>query len=170
MGSYKHTQQDFDDEMNDLELGLQKELTCRDFYQQAAEQVVDSHVKALYSWLANAVSLRISGLQAIRQTAQGSQEWMKGLDAQIKEADAAAGEAPQFDPSTGGKPGRAEVTTLRQAIELEKESASIYFTAARRSREPNIREFYRYLGPAEERHKQLLESYFDGLIKLAVKR
>ena len=44
------------------------------------------------------------------------------------------------------------------------------FTAAQRSREPNIRTFYRYLAPIEESHKQLLEGYFDGLMKQAMKK
>lgn len=170
MGSFKHTQQDFNDEMNDLELGIEKEQGCRDFYLQSAEQVADERVKALYSWFAGAAERRIAALETVRSTAADSQAWAAGMADQIKAADAAAGNAPAFEPAAGGKPGRAEITTLRQAIELEKEVASIYFTAARRSREPNIRDFYRYLAPVEEGHKQLLESYFDGLVKLATKK
>ncbi|HZQ06579.1 MAG TPA: hypothetical protein VFD70_08360 [Anaerolineae bacterium] len=170
MGNFKHTPQDFAEEMRDLELGIQKEADCRDFYLQSAEQVSDARVKELYRWLANAAALRIDALESARAAAASSQEWSAGMDEQIKATDAQAGESPTFDLTMGGKPGRAEVTTLRQAIELEKEIASIYFTAAQRSREPNIRAFYRYLGPVEESHKQLLESYFDGFMKLATKR
>jgi hypothetical protein len=169
-GKLKHTLEDFNDEMNDLEVGLEKEAVCRDFYQQVSEQVADARVKALYTWFAQAAARRIQGLDAVRAAASASQAWEAGIEARIKEIDAEAGAPPAFAAEAGGKPGRAEITTLRQAIELEKEAASIYFTAAQRSRESNVRAFYRYLGPAEEAHKQLLESYFDGLMKALTKK
>jgi hypothetical protein len=170
MGSFKHTQQDFNDEMNDLELGLEKEQGCREFYLQSAEQVTDARVKTLYGWFANAATARIDVLETVRAAAVTSQTWVAAMDQQLKTGDATVGPAPAFDPAAGGKPGKTEIMTLRQAIELEKEVASVYFTAAQRSREDNIRAFYRYLGPIEESHKQLLESYFDGLLKLAMKK
>ncbi len=170
MSSGKHTQEDFNDEMNDLELGIEREQECRSFYVQAAEQCTDPRVKELYQWFANAATARIATLEAVRIAAADTQTWAEGIADQIKAADATVGPAPAFDEANGAKPGRAEITTLRQAIELEKEVASIYFTAAQRSRESNIRAFYRYLGPVEEAHKQMLESYFDGCMKLAVKK
>lgn len=166
----KHTREDFNEEMKDLELGIKKEQGCQDFYLQSAEQVADTRVKALYGWFANAATTRVATLEAVRASAAESQSWAVGMDAQVKAADATIGPVPAFDPAAGGKPGKAEITTLRQAIELEKEVASIYFTAAQRSREPNIRTFYRYLAPIEEGHKQLLESYFDGCMKAAMKK
>jgi rubrerythrin len=166
----KHTPEDFKEEMKDLELGIKKEQGCRDFYLQSAEQVADARVKALYGWFANAAAARLAALEAVRVSAAESQTWVAGMDEQLKAADVTISPALAFDPAAGGKPGKAEVMTLRQAIELEKEAASIYFTAAQRSREPNIRTFYRYLAPIEESHKQLLESYFDGLMKQAVKK
>lgn len=170
MGAAKHTLEDFNDEMNDLELGLEKEQECLEFYKQSVEQVADPRVKTLYQWFAGAAQARIGGLEAIRVAAADSQTWTSGMTEQIKAVDTMVGPPPAFNPSPGGKPGRAEVTTLRQAIELEKEAASIYFTAARRSREPNIREFWRYLAPTEEAHKNLLESYFDGLMRTVMKK
>ncbi|MBI3763180.1 MAG: hypothetical protein HY260_15140 [Chloroflexi bacterium] len=170
MSGGKHTLEDFNDEMNDLEMGIEKEQECREFYLQSAEQVGDARVKALYGWFANAATARIAALEGLRVSTADTQTWVVGMDDQVKAADATVGPAPAFEPVAGGKPGRAEITTLRQAIELEKEVASIYFTAAQRSREANIRAFYRYLGPAEEAHKNLLETYFDGLMKLAVKK
>ncbi len=170
MSGGAHTIEDFHEEMNDLVLGLKKEKECRDFYDQAVEQVSDPRAKALYRWFAKAENERIGGLEAVRLAAQASQAWTKGLAEQVQAVDTRAGEPPQFDPASGGKPGSAEVTTLRQAIELEKEAASIYFTAAQRSREPNIRAFYRYLAPSEGKHNRLLESYFDGYLKLATRR
>jgi hypothetical protein len=170
MSSGKHTQEDFNDEMNDLELGIEREQECRSFYGEAAEKCSDPRVKELYRWFADAATARIAALEAVRIAAADTQTWAEGIVDQIKAADDTVGPAPEFDEANGGKPGRAEITTLRQAIELEKEVASIYFTAAQRSRESNIRAFYRYLGPAEEAHKQMLEGYFDGCMKLAIKK
>lgn len=170
MGAFKHTQQDFNDEMNDMELGLEKEQDCREFYLQSAEQVSDARLKALYGWFADAATARVAALDAVRAAAAESQSWAAGIDEQIKAADSAVSSAPAFDLAAGGKPGKAEITTLRQAIELEKGVASVYFTAAQRAREPNIRAFYRYLAPIETDHKQLLESYFDGLMKQVIKK
>jgi rubrerythrin len=170
MGAGKHTQEDFNDEMNDLEMGMEKEQETREFYRQAAEQCSDARVQALFHWFVGAATARIAALEAVRVSAAGTQAWAPEIGDQIRAADATAGPPPVFDTDNGGKPGRAEITTLRQAIELEKEVASIYFTAAQRSRESNIRAFYRYLGPVEEGHKQLLESYFDDCMRLAIKK
>ena len=170
MGAGKHTQEDFNDEMNDLEVGIEREQECRAFYTEAAERCADPRVKELYAWFASAATARIATLEAVRIAAAESQAWADGIADQIKAADATVGPPPVFDETNGHKPGRDEITTLRQAIELEKEVASIYFTAAQRSRESNIRAFYRYLGPAEEAHKQLLEGYFDGCMRAAIKK
>ncbi len=165
MSGGPHTHEDFTEELNDLVQGLQKETTLRDFYLQGTEQVSDPRAKALYGWLASSANVRIGKLDAVRSAAVAAQAWAQGIDEQIKAADAQSGDAPAFVALDPGKPGRAEVTTLRQAIELEKEAASVYFTAIQRSRDPNVRAFYRLLASSEEKHIKLLELYFDGFLK-----
>jgi hypothetical protein len=133
-----------------------------------------------------AIQARIAALEMIRVAAADSQAWTTDMDEHIRAVDESVGRPPAFDGDVGDKrrpeappepvegpvegPGRAEIVTLRQAIELEKETASIYFTAIRRSRDKNVREFWRYLAPAEGAHKDLLESYFDGLMQLVMKK
>ena len=168
--SSNYTREDFNDEMNDLELGLKKEQECLEFYSRSVEQVADPRVKSLYRWFVDATQARIAALETIRVAATDSQAWTTDMDEHIRAVDENVGRPPAFGGDVSGKPGRAEIVTLRQAIELEKETASIYFTAIRRSRDKNVREFWRYLAPAEGAHKDLLESYFDGLMQLVMKK
>jgi rubrerythrin len=148
---------DFNDEMKDLTLSLGKEKECGEFYSASAEQVSDLGLQAVYKWLAGVAEKRVEG-------------WSSGMDDQARAVDAALGKAPTLEGQSSGKPGKAEIITLRQGITLEKESASISFTAARRSREPNIRGLWGYLAQTEEMHKELLEAYFESYIAAVMRK
>ena len=169
MSSGGYTREDFNDEMNDMELALEKEQECQEFYKQSAEEVSEAGVEALYEWFANAGEKRGAVLQTIHIAAQDTDSWAADVLEQTQSADVPFDSAPAFDASTSGKPGQVEIMTLRQAIELEKKSASIYHIAAQRSRDKTVRELWRYLAASEEAHMALLDTYFDGLMQLVKK-
>jgi rubrerythrin len=161
---------DFNDEMKDLTLSLGKEKECREFYSASAEKVSDPGLQAVYKWLAGVGEKRIELLEGIQRSAEESQAWSSGMDDRARAVDAALGQAPSLEGQSIGKPGKAEIITLRQGITLEKESASISYTAARRSREPNIHSLWGYLAETEEMHKKLLEAYFEGYIAAVTRK
>lgn len=160
---------DFTDEMNDLTLGLNKEKECKDFYARSAQEVTDARIQALYKWFVRLTEKRIDLLEGIRHSAAESRVWDSGMDDKARAIDETLGEAPALENQSHAKPVATEILTLRKGIELEKQAASISYTAARRSREANIRSLWRYLAPTEGRHKEVLESYFGDLIAAATK-
>ena len=129
MSSGGYTREDFNDEMNDMELALEKEQECQEFYKQSAEEVSEAGVEALYEWFADVGEKRGVVLQTIHTAAQDTDSWAADVLEQTQSADVPFDSAPAFDASTSGKPGQVEIMTLRQAIELEKKSASIYHIA-----------------------------------------
>jgi rubrerythrin len=161
---------DFKDEMKDLTLCLGKEKECREFYRTSAGQVSDSGLRAVYEWLAGLAEKRIDLLEGIQRSAEESQAWSTGMDDRARAVDQALGQAPTLEGQASAKPGKAEIITLRQGITLEKEAASISYTAARRSREPNIRGLWGYLAATEEMHKKLLEAYFESYIAAVTRK
>lgn len=164
MSNDGHTLEDFADEMHDLEHGLEQERLCLEFFKQAAGQVTHVALRELYAWFSNAASTRIAGLEAIRAVAAESQSWNEGLAEEIMAVDAEAGDAPQFE-DVESEFDRADITSLQQAATLEKQVASVYYTAIRRSRQDSIREFWQYLAPTEYAHINLLDSYLAGIMK-----
>ena len=167
-----HTREDFNDEMNDLERSLQKEKECVAFYGRSAEQVNYAQAKALFEWFVKAGQTRIAGLERIHTASLDSVSWAPEVKDQMQTADELVNAAPAFDvdDDAGDTPGKVEIMTIRQAVEMEKAVASIYHTAARRARDKNVREMWRYLAASEEAHKQLLDTYFDGMMQLAMKK
>lgn len=165
-----YTKQDFEDEIGDLSTGLEIEQECVAFYQQSAEQVDDSRVQALFRWFASAGAKRIAELEVVQAATNKTSSWAPEVAEQVKSADEPFDGAPAFDPDAGGKPGKAEIMALRQGAELEKKAASIYHTAVQRSRDKSVRELWRYLAASEEAHIQLVGTYFDGLMALAMKK
>lgn len=170
MSSGKYTREDFNDELNDLELGINAEQECVEFYQQSAEEVDDQRVKELYQWFANAGEGRIAALREIQTATVGSSSWASEVTDQAKAGDAPAGDPPAFSTDIEGMPGQVEIITVRQAAELEKKACSVYHTAVQRSRDKTVRELWRYLAASEETHVHLLDSYFVGLMKSAKKK
>lgn len=159
---------DFDEELNDLKLGIEKEKKCIEFYRRSAEEVADERVKTLCEWMAIAGETRITELQALYAESSMSSKWADDLKEQLEQADIPAESAPSCEVEENGSPGQVEIITIRQAIEMEKEAASIYHTAVRRSRDKNVRELWRYLAASEEGHKQLLDTYFDVLMQVLI--
>jgi len=170
MGSGIYTREDFNDELNDLELGINAEQACVEFYQQSAEEVDDLRVKKLYEWLANAGEARVAALREIQTAAVDSSSWASEVADQAKTSDAPSGDPPAFGTGSEGTPGHMEIMTIREAAELEKKACSVYHTAVQRSRDKTVRELWRYLAASEETHVRLLDSYFVGLMQSAKKK
>lgn len=170
MSGSGYTREDFNDEMNDLELCLEHEQQCIAYYEESAAQVEDERVKAIYTWLVEAGKQRIAALQKVYAATTETLSWAPDVESQVRSVDASNDTAPQFDVAAGGKPGKPEIMTLRQGVELEKKTASIYHTAAQRSRDKGVRALWRYLAASEEAHVKILNSYFDGLMQLAMKK
>jgi len=165
-----YTIEDFNDELGDLALGINTEQECLEFYRQSVGQVDDLRVKELYQWFATVGEARIATLREIQTATIAANSWDSGITAQSKANDALAGDPPAFDASREGMPGQAEIITIRQAAELEKKAASVYYTAVQRSRDKTVRELWRHLAASEGTHIQLLDSYFVGLMQLARKK
>jgi len=170
MSGGNYIREDFNDELNDLELGLEKEKQCIDFYRNASGPVADAQVQALYRWFVEAGEQRLAALQSVHAATAESESWAPEVREQVEAADVSVDGAPAFDVDAGGSPGQAEIMSVRQAVELEKEAVSIYHTAVRRSRDKNVREMWRYLAATEEAHKRLLDSYFEGIMQVAMKK
>jgi rubrerythrin len=169
MSSGIYTQQDFNDELNDLELGLKAEQKCLEFYQRSLDQIANSGVQALYRWFVNASQKRIATLEAIHAASSNTSSWTTEVAGQAETADVSFESAPAFDADADSAVGPAEIMSLREAVELEKKTASVYHTAVQRSRDKSVRALWRYLAASEEAHKQRLDSYFDGIMQLAMK-
>lgn len=169
MSSGTHTVEDFNDEMNDLERGLDQERACLTFYRETLEEVDDPGVTALFQWFIQAAQARIPALEAAQAQAVEDQDWTPEMKERVEAADQTVDPAPPFDAETSTAPARADLMAIRQAVELEKATASIYHTAARRARHDDVRELWRYLAATEDDHKYLLDSYFEGLMQVVMR-
>ena len=167
MGS-SYTSEDFRDELNDLEQGILKEKACLEFYAREVEQLAEPSLRSLYGWFISCTQARIQALETLREDVAGSGAWLSGMGARLEAAEKSAGEAPALEVEAGRKPERAAIISLRQAINLEKQAASIYFTAVRRAREANVRELWSHLARQKEARIGLLESSFERLLQLAL--
>lgn len=165
-----YSQKDFRDELDDLELGIQKEKEGLDFFRESLDQMAGSSVHALYQWFIDFGKVHISELDAIYAEVTKEQAWLSGLDERINAADSSVGEFPILEDQPQMKSDRSDLLSLRQAILLEKQIASVYFTAVRRSRNDHVCAMWRYLARKTESHKNVLETTFDQLLKLTRKK
>lgn len=165
-----YSKADFQDEVRDLEQGIQKERDSLDYFREMLDQMAGSSAQALYQWFVDYGQVHVSELEAIHAEVTKEQVWVDGLEERINAADSSAGEYPTLEEQPQVKLDRSDLLSLRQAILHEKQTASVYFTAVRRARNDHARALWRYLARNTESHKNVLETTFDRLLKLALKK
>lgn len=165
-----YSKADFQDEVRDLEQGIQKERDSLDYFREMLDQMAGSSAQALYQWFVDYGQVHVSELEAIHAEVTKEQVWPSGLEERINATDSSAGEYPPLGEQPQVKSDRSDLLSLRQAILHEKQTASVYFTAVRRARNDHARALWQYLARNTESHKNVLETTFDRLLKLALKK
>ncbi|MCJ7565923.1 MAG: hypothetical protein MUO58_00075 [Anaerolineales bacterium] len=165
-----YSKADFQDEVRDLEHGIQKERESLDYFRETLDQMTGSSVQALYQWFVDYGQVHVSELEAIHAEVTKEQVWSSGLEERINATDSSVGESPALEEQPRVKLDRSDLMSLRQAILHEKQTASVYFTAVRRARNDHARALWRYLARNTESHKNVLENTFDRLLKLALQK
>jgi rubrerythrin len=157
---------DFRDEFEDLEKGIAKEKDCLGFYRETLPKISDPKVRELYEWLVAYEEAHIAELEATSSDVSHDGAWRGGLDERLQRAVESIGQIPQ-PPEQGGDPDRNALLSVRQAIYLLKELASVYFTALRRARNDDARVLWRHLSEKVGAQKDVLEAWFSSLLSNA---
>lgn len=157
---------DFRDEFQDLEKGIAKEKDCLDFYREMLSKVSDPNVRELYEWLVAYEEAHIAELEAASSDVSRDGAWQEGLDERLQRVVESIGEIPK-PVREAGDPDRNALLSVRQAIYLLKELASVYFTALRRARNKDARALWRHLAKKVEAQKNVLEAWFSSLLSNA---
>jgi rubrerythrin len=155
---------DFSDEFQDLQKGIDMERECLAFYRATLSKVSNPGVRALCEWLIAYEDAHIAELEAISEEVSEEGAWTTGLKLAVK----GVGDIPRPDKVQIVEPNRDILMSIRWAINLLKQLASIYFTALRRARNDHVRVMWRYLSEIVKAQKEVLEDWFNYLLTSTV--
>jgi rubrerythrin len=159
---------DFSDEFQDLQKGIEMERECLAFYRATLSTVSNPGVRDLCEWLIAYEDTHIAELEAISEDVSKEGAWTTGLDERLKLAVKGVGDIPRPDETQIVEPNRDILMSIRWAINLLKQLASIYFTALRRARNDHVRVMWRYLSEKVKAQKEVLEDWFNYLLTSAI--
>jgi rubrerythrin len=145
--------------MGDLEkiliMALEMENRARDFYLGQLDKVEDPRVRTTLQWLADWEQEHADLIQARLEGREGPALGREAPDQTLLPER----EKEERDPSRVA----LELTTLRVALNMERDARDFYTAAAVKAEEGRERELFQTLARIEEGHWQLLEGSYQDL-------
>lgn len=146
-----------------LEIAMEREKGGKEFYLSASEKTIDHRGKAMYQWLAKQEERHFDILSKQKEALRQGSSWAKMLGG---EAPLNPSEFPALSEATGGlRPAAGELEALKQGMEAERASISLYTDAAAKTSDANGKAMFLRLVEEEKGHLELLEEEWEWLSK-----
>ncbi|MFP3974801.1 MAG: ferritin family protein [Chloroflexota bacterium] len=156
-------------EMEALNLALEREQGAQRFYSDAAEKTSSTEGKRMFSWLASEEAGHSRLLEKEIAALQQDGKWLSAEEAESSEEMSEPIQRSEL-PSESEVKGEvqaqsSELEILEEAVNSEQEAAKFYAEAARATSDPNGKAILERLTKIEEGHQLLLEEEYDWIRK-----
>ncbi|MDH4208100.1 MAG: ferritin family protein [Anaerolineae bacterium] len=151
-----------------LDVAIQTEKDGREFYERAAARTRDAGGRVLFTSLADDELEHLRLLESQRESLAGDGRWLPRAEMEGQPRPSVLEGVPIFSrQSVAEKVNEhtSDLSALRMALLLEKDSVAFYSKAALETEDHEGRSMYERLAEMEKEHQRILDEEYKALSK-----
>jgi rubrerythrin len=151
-----------------LDVAIQTEKDGREFYERAAARTGDAGGRVLFMSLADDELEHLRILESQRESLVSDGRWLSSRETEEQPRPSVLAGVPIFSrQSVAEKVNEhtSELSALRMALLIEKDSVAFYSKAAQETEDPEGRSMYARLVEMEKEHQRILDEEYTALSK-----